>query len=387
MRVLFASTSGSGHFTPLIPFIDACTARGDDVLVVGPVALEPVLAARPEVYRLTKQPAAADVGRMKERLLTLAPQDAVRAMVGEVFGGLYPAAILPDLDEVCRTWRPDLVLHETCEFGSVVAAERYGIAHARVAITSASFAGSTDDLLPAVFAPYDASLGDRLAASPYLTRFPASVDPSPYQDTRRYHDTPVLESPPDSGIGVGDPLVYLTLGTEAGAMPGAPALYRAFLDALSDLPVRVLLTVGRTADVSAIGPIPENARVEAWVPQAQVLESAAVVLCHGGSGTVFGALAAGVPVVCVPLFADQHANAGLVAESGAGRAVEPSAGATRTGSLGPDAVSGIRTAVELALEKPSYREAARRLADEMRAEPAPGDLIGAFEGGPATRHR
>ena len=49
----------------------------------------------------------------------------------------------------------------------------------------------------------------------------------------------------------------------------------------------------------------------------------AVVVGHGGSGTTFGALAAGVPVVIVPLFADQFANAERVAEAGAALVVEP----------------------------------------------------------------
>jgi len=52
--------------------------------------------------------------------------------------------------------------------------------------------------------------------------------------------------------------------------------------------------------------------VEAWVPQADALAAATVVVCHGGSGTTFGTLAAGLPLVIVPMFADQPANARLV---------------------------------------------------------------------------
>ncbi|MEV8108814.1 hypothetical protein, partial [Streptomyces sp. NPDC088135] len=56
MRVLFASTRGSGHFQPLVPLIDACTARGDDVLDVAPPAREAVLAARNQTYRSGGEP-------------------------------------------------------------------------------------------------------------------------------------------------------------------------------------------------------------------------------------------------------------------------------------------------------------------------------------------
>jgi hypothetical protein len=43
-------------------------------------------------------------------------------------------------------------------------------------------------------------------------------------------------------------------------------------------------------------------------PCDAVLPHAALVVCHGGSGSTFGALAAGVPLVIWPLFADQFRN-------------------------------------------------------------------------------
>ena len=64
-------------------------------------------------------------------------------------------------------------------------------------------------------------------------------------------------------------------------------------------------------------------------------------MCHGGSGTTLGALAAGLPLVIVPLFADQPANAKRVAEVGAGLVVEPlREGATRAlpSSIDPGAL-------------------------------------------------
>jgi hypothetical protein len=64
MRLLFTSTSGMGHFNALVLLIDAAVARDDDVLVVGPPKLEPVLAARDQAYRIGAAPAEAETAQL-----------------------------------------------------------------------------------------------------------------------------------------------------------------------------------------------------------------------------------------------------------------------------------------------------------------------------------
>ena len=45
MRVLFSSTRGTGHFRPLLPFMDAFRRAGHDVLAAGPPELTDQVAA------------------------------------------------------------------------------------------------------------------------------------------------------------------------------------------------------------------------------------------------------------------------------------------------------------------------------------------------------
>jgi MGT family glycosyltransferase len=212
---------------------------------------------------------------------------------------------------------------------------------------------------------------------PYLSRFPASTDPSPFPITRRYRD--VLAAPaaalPDWWPNDDRPLVYVTFGSVAGGVSIGALACRAALDAVADLPVRALLTVGRAIDPAELGDIPANVHVEAWVPQSDVLAHAAVVVCHGGSGTTFGTLAAGVPLVVVPLFADQPGNARCVAAAGAGVVVEPAPGAAATDRIGREHAPQIRAAVQAVLADPSYSRAAQRVADEMRHTPSVDELL------------
>jgi UDP:flavonoid glycosyltransferase YjiC (YdhE family) len=119
--------------------------------------------------------------------------------------------------------------------------------------------------------------------------------------------------------------------------------------------------------VAALGAPPPNVHVEQWVPQAAVLAHASAVVCHGGSGTTLGALAAGIPLVVVPLFADQPENARRVAEVGAGIAVGPEAPSESIRSTVDPAA--VREAVEAVLADGGYQAAAARLADEIRALP------------------
>jgi MGT family glycosyltransferase len=176
----------------------------------------------------------------------------------------------------------------------------------------------------------------------------------------RYRDPAADADPkrlPDWWQGDQRPLVYMTFGSVAAAFPSAAGAYKKALAALGDLPVRVLLTVGRELE---LGELPPNVHVEQWVPQADVLAHAVLVLCHGGSGTTLGALAAGRPLVVVPLFADQPFNA------------------ARAGIVGAGVVASVDTigrAVERVLSDDSYAAAAARIRQEMRTLPPVDEFL------------
>jgi len=145
-------------------------------------------------------------------------------------------------------------------------------------------------------------------------------------------------------------------------MPGSARVYSEAMAAVADVDREVLLTTG-SADPAWFRDPPANVRVERWVDHAQVLPGASAVICHGGGGTTLGALAAGVPLVMVPLLAqDQHINAGRVAAVGAGVSVAPER----------DAISSGLSAV---LQDDSFRTRARALAAELRGQHSTDDAI------------
>jgi MGT family glycosyltransferase len=159
----------------------------------------------------------------------------------------------------------------------------------------------------------------------------------------------------------GHPLVYLTLGTFSN---NDLDLFRIVLDALEDEPVNVLATIGRGNDPSALEPIARNARVEQYIPQAEVLPYCDAVLHHAGAGTMFGVLAHGLPSVALPQSADNFTNANLLAEAGAAH------------TLMPGEVTGpaVRAALRTVLGTGTYRQRARELAEEIAAMPSAEDV-------------
>ena len=161
-----------------------------------------------------------------------------------------------------------------------------------------------------------------------------------------------------------------------GHLREARAVLRTALDAVAGLPARVLMTVGRVIDPADLLPAALNVHIERWVPQRDVFAQARLVVCHGGSGTTFGALAAGLPLVVCPLFADQSANGRLVERAGAGVVLssrERAGGGVA--SLGPGDVTPLRDAIETVLADPTRASVARRIATEIAREPTLEDTF------------
>jgi UDP:flavonoid glycosyltransferase YjiC (YdhE family) len=118
-----------------------------------------------------------------------------------------------------------------------------------------------------------------------------------------------------------------------------------------------------------LGEQPAHVRVERYVPQGAVLRHCHVVVSHGGSGTALGALALGVPQLCLPQGADQFLNAANIASSGAGLALLPH---EATG----DAVAG---AVGRLLGEPSFRDAAAAVGESIALMPAVEEVAAVLE--------
>ena len=104
--------------------------------------------------------------------------------------------------------------------------------------------------------------------------------------------------------------------------------------------------------------------MEQFVPQHEVLGRCDAVVCHGGSGTLIAALSLGVPVVVLPMGADQPDNADRCEELGVGIVLDAL-------TAEPSAISA---AVRAVRTEPSYRQVAAELAREAADQPPVDEL-------------
>jgi len=372
VRILLASSlGGSGHLAPVVAVAQACRRLGHDILLLVP----PSLAAEAEhsglAFRVGHQPSQTFIDEIWARVRAAGPGTDGGLIDRELFADAATRAMLDAARQTRDDWKPDFVVREPCEYASAVAAHEAGITQTQVGISLSAIEWGVLGMVEQVIECHSAGVAEAIAAAPYLSSFPASLDPSPWPVMVRFHtQVPPARSLPEWWPGDDRPLVYLTFGSVTGHLPEAIGVYHTALDAVGDLPARVLLTVGRSVDIDHLGPVPANTHVEQWVEQCDVLNIAQLVACHGGSGTTFGALAAGVPLVICPLFADQPRNATLVQAAGAGLVV--SGGSDRSGglrSLGPADAAPIREAIERVLGDSAYRQAAERISKEMQATP------------------
>ncbi|QSQ13663.1 macrolide family glycosyltransferase [Myxococcus landrumensis] len=295
-------------------------------------------------------------------------------------------AQLPRLRAAYEKDRPDLFLYDIAGFVARILAENWGLPAVHLSPTYVAWEGYTEEM---------AGVMESLRAAPggadYYRRF-----------TQWLKDCGVAET--DSTLFVGlptrslvlipramqphadrvDPKRYTFVGPcidEQRASQGTwsrpahakkvllislgstftnqPAFYRqcmAAFGALEDW--HVVLNIGRHLEPSALGALPSNFEVHAWLPQLSVLQQSDVFITHAGMGSAQEGLWCGKPMLAVPQATDQFSNADRIVELGVG---------LRLDTAQATAVS-LRAAFERLIREPHFMKQAAMLQRELREE-------------------
>lgn len=169
-------------------------------------------------------------------------------------------------------------------------------------------------------------------------------------------DDPAWADRPAEAAAAGDDATPLVVVSFSTTFQNQQPVVQRVIDALGELPARGLVTTGPALDPGELR-VPPNVSVQRFARHSALFPQAALVITHGGHGTIIRALAHGVPVICLPMGRDQPGNAIRVAARQAGRALP--AGAS---------VATLRAAIGEVLTTPRYRQAAQALAVRIRSD-------------------
>jgi UDP:flavonoid glycosyltransferase YjiC (YdhE family) len=354
VKIIFASLPAYGHLYPMLPLAMACAAAGHEVTVATG---EPFLDALP-VPTARGIVADASLHGIEDETRRNHPSlpDGLE-LVAYLFGETTLPLVEPELRALFERERPDVVVHEVLDVGAPVAAARLGIPAVAFGI--------------GLWSPFYAHIYEVAGADPtfkggYLDPIPSSVQspvplPPDWRAIRPVAWAPAAPLPawlPESPRRS----VYLTLGTVSY---GAVEVLRRAVLAAAAHDVEVLVAVGPSGDPALLGELPANVHVERFVPQAEVLRHVDLVIHHGGAGTMLSTLAAGLPQLILPQGADHPFNAEAVERAGAGRGLANEA----------QTPAALGEAIGALLADGPERLAARKIAEEIAAMPAPSPAL------------
>lgn len=150
--------------------------------------------------------------------------------------------------------------------------------------------------------------------------------------------------------------VLFTLGSSAVITPGR--FWGASIEAARRLGVRAVLLAGPFASTLADAGLPRGMLAVERAPHSLLMPRCAAVAHQCGVGTLMAALRAGLPTLAVPYANDQPDNAHRIARLGVARVIP----AWRYRARGATA------ALDALLHDPAHRDAAARVAAQVRAE-------------------
>lgn len=371
------------HFFPLLPLARALETAGHQVAFASSAEFGPVIqklgfrAYAGEPDWSTDPRVSVVAAAHKDHI---GPDHAVFALQ-ELFIRAAGIGSLPLMETVFSEYQPDVVITEVTEFAGGSVAEKLGIPAGIVSFgldlareLAPMLLGSAWEELRAAAGlapdPEFLALGRslRLCFAPRSYQ-PEGIPLSPVTHVLRptLFDRPENEELPDWLSSLPDrPTVYGTLGTVFADSPG---IFEAILDGLAGEPVNVILTVSRDRDPVPLRKRAENARVEQYIPNSLLLPRCDVLVAHAGYGTVMGGLAHGLPMLLLPLGADQFMHADRCVTLGLAQ------------SLLQDAISPetVRSAVGALLAEGSYRERAVQMRDELESMPGVETAVGLVE--------
>ncbi len=387
MKVVCTCLPGYGHFYPIALLATALRQAGHEVVIATAKDFCPHI----EEAGFDAFPAGISLRRQLEQANASIPQAALPpgkdrfvAFVPRMLAAVAAPPRAADLAALLESWQPDLLLHDETELGGPVAAAAGGIPWAAQSVgilrplAMTRLAGET---LAPLAREWGVDVGPwaGLFVYLYLDVCPPTLQSGEIAQVTVDHRVRnvALEGEPGPLAGEGElpawldtldrhrPTVYVSLGTVFNQNPG---VFTTILTGLADEPLNLVVTLGPDANPAALGPQPDNVRLERFVPQDLLLPRCDAVVNQGGTA-ILSIVGHGLPLLVLPQGANQFHNAEALVSAGVGRSLS-------AGEVDP---ASVRREIRLLLDEPSYGERARQVAREIEEMPGPSHGVTLLE--------
>jgi glycosyltransferase (activator-dependent family) len=416
MKVLFATANDGSFLHPMVSLAWALRNAGHEVRVANQAFATPHvtgagLTAVP-VGRQTTSDRLLTAMRVTPEMLEEArpglhpPYDVVDSPNQITWEGMLSAyaddverckyenfPVISGLVAFARHWRPDLIIWEPFTLAGPIAAKACGAAHARMLFGIDVFgiarqrflelkaaqpahrqADPLADWLGSYARKYGAGFAEDMTCGQFtVDQFPPGLQVeaagldylhSRYIPYGGKATVPAwLQAPPERAR------IALTMGfTASGFFNGFGFSLQDVLDKLAGLDIEVVAVIDES-ERAKLDRVPDNTRLQTWVPLDALAATCSAAVNHAGGGTLSTFAIHGVPQLTLPYHFDEPILGRNLATLGAGLCVRPS---DATGEA-------VRDAVHRLLDEPAFRDRAGWLRDEMFALPTPNQLVGRIE--------
>lgn len=334
MRTLIFMSPEAGHLMPTLRLAMSMKRRGDQVCYLTlPSYFGMVSAYGCDVLPLFSDWAAADVRRdasaspgnrlLSADMFRVVAEHAARA------GANTTTCVLAEVQRAVEQYRPDLLLIDSVlNMCYKLQAERWKSAERRVALLATS--------LPHRYFSHR-MISEQMPALLILCPEELEIEGYRIQDPRVRYCNPSL--PPTGQKESGDEecghwqkmdpsraFVYCSFGTQGASYDDIRRVLRVVIQAgkrLSGIPILISSPSISLESLELDEPLAASVEFRSWVPQAEVLRRARLMVSHGGLGGIKEAIAAGVPSLIIPFSHDQPMNGLRVCSRGIGGMIAP----------------------------------------------------------------